>query len=164
MHWLNWFLEKPEIIENVMLVPPSECEDNLLFQSATASAMTLGTSTLSLQTFQQIHLIGRGHQFVPTAQCTLVPDLWLTCWHSFIKPFTHPHTGADKRPVKAAAVQWDVSVSPIIRNLLIWFEVSPKRMLGVHYVINLDFSSFPGYIYNMHAAKGISRWFLKFRA
>jgi hypothetical protein len=28
---------------------------------------------------------------------------------SFIHPFTHPHPGTDQRPVKAAAVQWDVS-------------------------------------------------------
>jgi hypothetical protein len=26
-------------------------------------------------------------------------------FHSLIRPFTHPHLGTDKRPVKAAAVQ-----------------------------------------------------------
>jgi hypothetical protein len=35
--------------------------------------------------------------------------------HSFIHPFTHPHPGTDKRPVKAAVVQWDVSLTPITR-------------------------------------------------
>jgi hypothetical protein len=34
---------------------------------------------------------------------------------SFIHPFTHPDPGMDKRPVKAAAVQWDVSLTPITR-------------------------------------------------
>jgi hypothetical protein len=32
---------------------------------------------------------------------------------SFIHPFTHSHPGTDKRPVKAAAVQWDVNLTPI---------------------------------------------------
>jgi hypothetical protein len=35
--------------------------------------------------------------------------------HSFIYPSTHPHPGTDKRPVKAAAVQWDVSLTTITR-------------------------------------------------
>jgi hypothetical protein len=35
---------------------------------------------------------------------------------SFIHPFTHPHSGTDKRPVKAAAVQRDVSLTPITRT------------------------------------------------
>jgi hypothetical protein len=36
-------------------------------------------------------------------------------FHLFIHPFTHPHPGTDNRPVKAAAVQWDVSLTPITR-------------------------------------------------
>jgi hypothetical protein len=36
--------------------------------------------------------------------------------HSSIPPSTHPHPGTDKRPVKAASVQWDVSLTPITRN------------------------------------------------
>jgi hypothetical protein len=55
----------------------------------------------------------------------------LSLIHSFSHSLIHSHPGTNNRPVKAAAVQWDISLTPIIRIRNRWKWSGLVMWLGI---------------------------------